>query len=126
MIVSPTIYNADGELMAPTELDVKRHRPLPGGMPTLDAGYYHAFKFEGRTKSEFDAKVMRFVASMREVPGYMLLSAREYTVEMGAFKRLGLEVLYAVESAERPTRPARRSSANDSAAPNILSVISRG
>jgi hypothetical protein len=111
MKVSETFYNEDGELMAPRSVDVVRKSAAPGGLPTLEAGFYHRFKFEGRTKDEYDDKCNRFFAQMRNVQGYMTLVARPYTVEMGSYVRFGLDVLYAVESAEQAAAAAQAATA---------------
>lgn len=99
MLVSQTRYNASGELMAPLELDVKRRRPTPGGTPSLDAGYYHSFAFLAETKAEIEEKTDRFFSGMARVPGYMTLAAHDYIVEIGTYRRFGVELLYVVEDA---------------------------
>lgn len=98
MKISATFYNDAGELMAPRPLDVKLRSATPGGIPSIEAGFYHSFKFEGRTKAEYQNKYRRFFDDMSYVSGYMSLTLREYTVEMGSFVRYGLEVLYVVEA----------------------------
>ena len=105
MKISPTHYNEAGELMAPRPFDVDRVTVTPGGRPSLDPGFYHRFKFEGRTPAEREAKTRRFFAEMAEVPGYMRLALREYEVRMDTFVRYGLDVLYAIESADRSQKP---------------------
>ena len=112
MKISATFYNDAGELMAPRPLDVKLGEVTPGGHPTTEAGFYHRFKFEGRTEQERQAKADRFFASMLTVPGYSTLVPRSYTVTMDGYVRHGLDVLYVVETASgaaavRPA-PARR------------------
>lgn len=100
MKISPTHYNDAGELMAPRPFDVDRVTVTPGGRPSLDPGFYHRFKFEGRTQAEFEDKARRFFAEMAEVSGYMRLTLREYTVRMDTYVRFGLDVLYVIESPE--------------------------
>lgn len=108
MKISPTFYNDAGELMAPLSVDVKLAPVTPGGTPTLEAGFYHRFKFEGLTERERDAKTRRFFAEMSSVPGYMTLVQRPYTVRMDSYVRYGLDVMYVVESAEQATEAGRR------------------
>lgn len=103
MKVSATHYER-GELMAPRPLDVKLASPTPGGVPTTDAGFYHRFKFEGRTKVEFDQKIERFVAEMTAVPGFTILTAREYDVKLDHYVRHGVDVLYVIEAAAAAPR----------------------
>lgn len=111
MKISPTFYNDAGELMAPLSVDVKLRSVTPGGTPTLEAGFYHRFKFEGHTEKERDTKSRRFFTEMSSVPGYMTLVQRPYTVRMDSFVRYGLDVMYVVESAEQATEATRRASA---------------
>lgn len=105
MKVSPCIYNADGELMAPRELDVKLASATPGGTPSKEEGFYHTFKFEARTKAELASKRRRFIEEMAPVPRCAVLSEREYTVRMDSFVRHGLDLLYVIETAEGPAAP---------------------
>lgn len=105
MKVSPCFYNEAGELMAPRELDVKLASATPGGTPSKEEGFYHTFKFEGRTPAELEAKRRRFIEEMASVPRCMVLSTKEYTVQMDSFVRYGLDVLYAVEKAEGASAP---------------------
>lgn len=105
MKVSHTYYNKDGELMAPTELDVKLAGTTPGGPPSKDAGFYHRHKIEGRTVAEYKEKRRRFFEEMSSVPRCMILSVREYDVRMDAYVRFGVEVLYAIETAEGAAAP---------------------
>jgi hypothetical protein len=102
MKISATFYNDAGELMAPRPLDMTLASVTPGGIPSIEAGFYHRFKFEGRTQKELDAKSRRFFENMRAVPGYSTLVLRPYTVEMGSYVRHGLDVVYAVELTHRP------------------------
>lgn len=107
MKISEVFYNDAGELMAPRPMDVKLGSVTPGGIPSTEAGFYHRFKFEGKTQAELQAKAERFSAEMRSVPGYSKLVARPYTVKMDSYVRHGLDVLYAVEVvAGEPTAPA--------------------
>jgi hypothetical protein len=109
MKISQTFYNDAGELMAPRPLDVKLGAVTPGGKPSLDAGFYHRFKFEGRTEAELESKRQRFFAEMQSLPGYMSLVVRPYTVCMDSFVRYGVDVLYAIEAAtDEPAPSAER------------------
>lgn len=113
MKISETFYNEQGELMAPREVDVAYGAVTPGGFPTVEAGFYHRFKFEGRTPAERQEKLERFSAEMAGVPGYMTLTARDYEVRMDSFVRFGYDVLYVVEAPQvagvaRPTAPLPR------------------
>ncbi|MFF2053799.1 hypothetical protein ACFVU2_19500 [Leifsonia sp. NPDC058194] len=105
MKISPTHYNDAGELMAPRPFDVERAMVTPGGRPSMDPGFYHQFKFEGLTQAELEDKARRFFAEMAEVPGYMRLTLREYTVRMDSYVRYGLDVLYVIESPEGAPKP---------------------
>lgn len=98
MLMNHTTYNNDGELMAPRSIDI-RHKQLraPGGTPTIDAGFYHRFKFEAENQRDLDAKTRRFFDMMNQVSGYSTLSLRPYEVRFGAFYRTGLEIIYVVE-----------------------------
>jgi hypothetical protein len=101
MKISPTFYNAGGELMAPRPMDVDRVTVTPGGIPSTESGFYHRFKFEGRSKAEYESKARRFFDQMGEIPGYSSLTLREYQVKMDNYVRYGLDVLYVIE-APRP------------------------
>ncbi|MCI4659687.1 hypothetical protein [Cryobacterium zhongshanensis] len=103
MKISATFYNEDGELMAPRPLDVTLGSVTPGGIPSIEEGFYHRFKFEGRTEAEYLDKYRRFFANMAQVQGFSTLVLRPYTVEMGSFVRYGLDVLYAVEAVQAPS-----------------------
>lgn len=105
MKISPTFYNEAGELLAPRELDVKSVPVTPGGTPTTDAGYYHRFMFDGATPAELAAKRERFFAEIGSVAGSMILSVTEYTSEIGRHVRHGVDVVYAVESAQGAAQP---------------------
>lgn len=109
MKISATFYNTAGELMAPRAIDVKLSSVTPGGIPSIEAGFYHRFKFEGRTQKELDAKTRRFFDEMRHVQGFSTLVLRPYTVTMDSYVRQGLDVTYVVESprpATSATEPA--------------------
>lgn len=97
MKIGRTYYNDAGELMAPRDVDITLSNVIPGGHPTTEAGFYHRFKFEGRTKDDFQEKRERFVRLMRGVPGFLALIERPYTVQMGSFVRHGIDVVYVVE-----------------------------
>lgn len=105
MKISPCIYNDAGELMAPRELDVKLTTTVPGGRPSLEAGFYHAFAFVGKTERERDQKRQRFIEEMAAIPRSMILSADEYTVKMDSFVRHGLKLIYVIETAEGASTP---------------------
>lgn len=105
MQVSPTFYNAAGELMAPDPLDVKMGTATPGGHPETEPGFYYDFKFDATSPAELAAKRARFFDVMNAVPGFMALAVRDYTVTLDTFVRHGLEVLYAVESPEGANAP---------------------
>jgi len=105
MKISPTFYNEAGELMAPREVDVNSVAVFPGGKPTKEEGFYHRFMFHGATPAERAAKRERFFAEMGSVPRLMVLSIREYTAEIGTFKRYGVDVIYAIESPEGASKP---------------------
>jgi hypothetical protein len=116
MKISRTHYNDAGELMAPRTFDVSRLTVTPGGRPTTEAGFYHRFKFEGRTKAELADKTKRFFAEMIALPGYMTLTSREYEVRLDSYLRFGLDVLYAVEAPTDTATPTAQSSATQSSA----------
>ena len=97
MKIGPTYYNDAGELMAPRPVDITLAIITVGGHPTTEAGFYHRFKFEGRTEDEFQDKLDRFVHLMSAVPGFMALVERRYPVQMGSFVRHGIDVIYVVE-----------------------------
>ncbi|ROR76044.1 hypothetical protein SAMN06295974_3809 [Plantibacter flavus] len=111
MKISTTFYNDEGELMAPRELDVKLSSVTPGGFPSLEEGFYHRFKFEGRTEAELETKSRRFFAEMNDVSGYLSLVIRPYSVEMGNYVRHGIDVIYVVESAKQAEQAAAQASA---------------
>lgn len=111
MKISSTFYNDAGELMAPHSIDVKLAPMSLGGHPTLDEGFYHLFKFEGRTQREREEKYRRFFTSMNAIPGYMTLSQRAYTVQMDSFVRYGVEVMYVIESSAQAADALRRAQA---------------
>ena len=98
MKISATFYNDADELMAPRPLDVKLGSVTPGGIPSIEEGFYHRFKFEGRTEAEYLDKYRQFFANMRQVQGYSTLVRSPYTVQMGSYVRYGLDVLYVVEA----------------------------
>jgi len=108
MKISATFYNDAGELMAPRLIDVTLGSVTPGGRPSIEAGFYHRFKFEGRTEAELEAKADRFAGEMASVPGYSTLVLRPYIVRMDSYVRYGIDVLYAVEDADSAAaaRPA--------------------
>lgn len=97
MKISSTSYNADGQLLMPTTLDVKLTRALPNTDISIDAGFYHLAKIEGRTPRELDATRERFVDVLRTAPLCTVLETREYKVQMDSFVRYGLQLLYVVE-----------------------------
>lgn len=116
MKISSTFYNAAGELMAPRQLDVTLSSVTPGGIPSIEEGFYHRFKFEGRTKAELEQKSRRFFDEMGAVQGFQALIVRPYTVEMDSFVRHGLDVVYVVESAEQAAQAAAHAAGNPASA----------
>ncbi len=109
MKVSTTFYNADGDLMAPLPLDVKMASPTPGGIPTFDAGFYHAFSLSARTPAELQTLRARFIRRLAAVPRSQVLVAKPIEVRMDRFVRYGLELIYVVERPRARRSPARES-----------------
>ncbi|MCY1718559.1 hypothetical protein OVA26_16605 [Microbacterium sp. SL62] len=108
MKISPTFYNEDGELLAPRSIDVKRTRALPGGPITIDEGFYHLIKLEGRTARELADARQRFIDTLSTARTGRVVEVREYQVTMDSYVRKGLEIAYVVEPplAERTRRTA--------------------
>lgn len=117
MRISPTFYSAAGELMAPDPLDVKMRSAVPGGRPETEPGFYYDFKFVAETPRQLETKREEFFAYMKTVPGFISLATRDYAVRMDSFVRVGLEVVYAVES------PAAASAPLAQAAPQLRRMI---
>lgn len=91
MKISPTFYNAAGELMAPREVDVNSMAIFPGGKPTKAEGFSHRFMFHGATLAERAAKGARFFAEMGRIPRLMIPSIEESTAPIGSYAD-GLQV----------------------------------
>lgn len=91
-------YDAEGRILTPGSTLGMVRSLFPSDRPTVEPGFYHRHKIrEGATMAQARRSLAEFNAAMRGVDGYVLLDAREYTVQMGGYRRIGVEILYAVE-----------------------------
>lgn len=91
-------YDPEGQIMTPGSTLGMVRSLFPSDKPTVDAGFYHRHKIrEGATMGQARRNLAEFNAALSGVPGYVLLDAREYTVRMGGYRRIGVEILYAIE-----------------------------
>jgi len=98
MLIKHTNYNNAGELLAPLPADLNACQPGIGGTPTTEPGYYHRFRFEGKTKAERLAKIRKFFSRMNDVPGYSTLQLKPYEIEVGSHYRAGMDIVYVIEA----------------------------
>lgn len=116
MKIAPVFYNEAGELMAPLAHDVRMTSSFPGAEATVDAGFYHRVKLEAPSAAELKRKLSGFRRGVASLKGFKAIETREYTVQLGGYSAVGVEVLYAVEeasklaSARAARPPARRAS----------------
>lgn len=102
MIVEPLSYGASGAPLAPSTLALRLATAYAGATITTDPGYVHRARVSGSTPEHARQLVAQFVRQMDRVPGYVPISAKEYTVYLGPRNvRYGVDVVYAI------TEPAR-------------------
>lgn len=98
MRIERIVYAENGRPMIPHSTLGMVQSLFPSNRPTTDVGCFHRHKIvEGATLAQAHGNLNKFKAVMEQVPGFSVADAREYTVNMGGYRRIGVEILYMVE-----------------------------
>lgn len=103
MRIAPIEYDTDGVLLSPVGLPGMKSTIAPGGMITLEPGFYHRIKIrEALDPAVARRRAQAAVEHIRSAGG-QIMSATEYSTTIQ--RTHGVEIVYLVLDPQRPLTP---------------------
>lgn len=102
--------NPDGTVAYPEQHDYIMSQPyIHHDVPTTDPGFYHRHIISGGpTQWEATLAIDKFVEQVCSIPGYKLISKKEFHTPGNGQRSHGIEVLYAINGDYPPGTEGNR------------------
>lgn len=101
MIIGRLRHDADGDLLGPTEREMRLGHVLLNTPVTLDAGHWHRIRPSARTAEALDARMAQVFAELAAIPGVGILRSEASTLPSvdGRGDHLVVDLVYCVPAA---------------------------